>query len=242
MTDVNANPDSAPWQSCSRAFVRWFADVAHRWPTARPACGWGIRRSRLRAVENVLARRCSRRSASRDVFAAPIRQPGNDLSRRWPTRERTRRANSRAVSRAARVLLTELVPRGQRPGVSCSNGTVRDLRMLTDRIDASVRQRKRLRHRYRHMECLLPGTSTSVGVLQVTASFTWNRQRLPPTDFHVFDGSILPGYVDGVVTIPADTEPFCSRVRLVLASVKTNQPGLCPFERHNNGLSACGRR
>ena len=45
--------------------------------------------------------------------------------------------------------------------------------------------------------------------LTTSAAFTWNELGLPSSDFHVFDGSVRPGYVDGTTVIPDETEPFC---------------------------------
>jgi hypothetical protein len=56
-----------------------------------------------------------------------------------------------------------------------------------------------------------PDTATPVGTLTVSADFVWNMLGIPHSDFHVFDGSVLPGYVDGVVVIPAEVNPFCDK-------------------------------
>jgi hypothetical protein len=54
-------------------------------------------------------------------------------------------------------------------------------------------------------------TTTSVGTLTLSTDFVWNMLGIPHNDFHVFDGSVLPGYVDGVVVIPAEVNPFCEK-------------------------------
>jgi hypothetical protein len=45
----------------------------------------------------------------------------------------------------------------------------------------------------------------------VSSQFTWNVLGIPHNDFHIFDGSILPGYVDGTVIIPEEPNPFCTK-------------------------------
>ena len=124
----------------------------------------------------------------RDVFAAPIRQTGNDLFAAMAYQGNGTTCELAGSIEGGTISLTTTSCRvNQRPGVSCSNGTVRDLSLLTDRIGASVRSGSGSGTDTATWDVLLPGTSTSVGVLTVTASFTWNRQGLPPTDFHVFD-------------------------------------------------------
>ena len=56
-----------------------------------------------------------------------------------------------------------------------------------------------------------PGNATPVGVLTVSSQFIWNVLGIPHNDFHIFDGSILPGYVDGTVIIPEEPNPFCTK-------------------------------
>ena len=56
-----------------------------------------------------------------------------------------------------------------------------------------------------------PGNAAPVGVLTVSSQFTWNVLGIPHNDFHIFDGSILPGYVDGTVIIPEEPNPFCTK-------------------------------
>jgi hypothetical protein len=58
---------------------------------------------------------------------------------------------------------------------------------------------------------MVAGTTTPVAVLTLSAEFRWNALGIPHSDFHVFDGSILPGYVDGVVVIPEEVNPFCEK-------------------------------
>ena len=58
---------------------------------------------------------------------------------------------------------------------------------------------------------LTPGSAPPLDVLTVSAAFTWNVLGIPHSDFHIFDGSVVPGYVDGVVTILEEPNPFCDK-------------------------------
>ena len=55
------------------------------------------------------------------------------------------------------------------------------------------------------------GTTTPVDTLTLSASFTWIFLGLPASNYHVFTGTIFPGYDDGTISIPADPTPFCSK-------------------------------
>jgi len=55
------------------------------------------------------------------------------------------------------------------------------------------------------------GTTTPVDTLTLSANFTWIFLGLPSSDYHVFTGTIFPGYDDGTISIPADPTPFCSK-------------------------------
>jgi hypothetical protein len=147
----------------------------------------------------------------RDVFATPIRQTGNDLvaAIAYQGNATTCDLTGEIEGTSIDLTMTSCRP-GRVAALPCGDGSIRDLTILTDRINATTRSGTGAGTDTSTWNVVLPGTTISVGVLTLTASFTWNRQGLPASDFHVFDGSILPGYVDGVVTIPADSEPFCT--------------------------------
>jgi hypothetical protein len=147
---------------------------------------------------------------SRDQFAAPIQQSAADLTATVAYQGNRTVCELAGNVQSTSVLLTVGSCRaGQVIPMRCSNGDVRDLRMLTGRISASAVSGAGSGTDITTWNVSMPGTDVSVGVVQVTAGFTWKVLQLPPSDFHIFDGSILPGYVDGVVTIPAEDEPFC---------------------------------
>jgi len=55
------------------------------------------------------------------------------------------------------------------------------------------------------------GSTAPVSTLTLSAEFRWNMLGIPHNDFHVFDGSVLPGYVDGNIVIPEEVNPFCEK-------------------------------
>jgi hypothetical protein len=49
----------------------------------------------------------------------------------------------------------------------------------------------------------------AIGSMSLTETFTWVYLGLPPSNYHVFTGTIFPGYDDGTISIPADPNPWC---------------------------------
>jgi hypothetical protein len=92
----------------------------------------------------------------------------------------------------------------------CADGSRYDLQLASDRMSGQASSGG-------------PGTSTStwnvmpagstvaVSTLTLSAEFRWNMLGIPHNDFHVFDGSVLPGYVDGNIVIPEEVNPFCEK-------------------------------
>ena len=93
--------------------------------------------------------------------------------------------------------------------LQCKGGELRELELLTRRIAARAINGTGSGTDTSTFSVKVPGTSASLGTLTTSAAFTWNELGLPSSDFHVFDGSVRPGYVDGTTVIPDETEPFC---------------------------------
>jgi hypothetical protein len=149
---------------------------------------------------------------SRDMFAASIKQAATDLTATVAYQgNRTSCALAGRVNTGRVGLDLASCHAGRIERFSCSNGAVRELAMLTDRLSAASVNGTGTGSDISTWNVFEPGGSVPVGVLTVTADFRWNISRLPHDDFHIFDGSILPGYVDGVVTIPEEPDPFCTR-------------------------------
>ena len=148
---------------------------------------------------------------SRDIFAALVQQSNADLSASLNSQgNQTSCSYSGTVTGTAVSLSLSSCQAGRVTGFRCADGTRYDLQLITDRVTAQASSGG-------------SGTSTStwnvvpqggtapVGVLTISATFQWNPLGIPHSDFHVFDGSVLPGYVDGTVVIPEEVNPFCEK-------------------------------
>lgn len=93
----------------------------------------------------------------------------------------------------------------------CSSGARRDLQLVAATLQARADSRvgSGSGTQVSTWNVLPSGSSQPVGVLQVTETFTWVYLGLPSSDYHVFTGTIFPGYADGTITIPADPSPWC---------------------------------
>ena len=149
--------------------------------------------------------------SARDTFAASIRQDRTTLA---ATVAYQGNSTSCALAGAARkgVVSLEMTSChvGRIEGFRCTNGDLRDLEMLSGRLNADARNGTGTGRDVTVWNVFPGGGHTALATLTLTADFRWNLSRLPHDDFHIFDGSILPGYVDGVVTVPQEPDPFCT--------------------------------
>lgn len=93
--------------------------------------------------------------------------------------------------------------------LQCNGGALRELELLSRRLVARASNGTGSGTDTSTFSVKVPGSAAPVGTLSLTASFTWNELGLPSSDFHIFDGSVRPGYVDGTIVIPDETVPFC---------------------------------
>jgi len=149
---------------------------------------------------------------SRDMFAASIRQAAADVTATVAYQgNRTSCVLSGTVGDARVGMNLTSCHAGRIERLTCSNGVMRDVGMLSDRITAAVVNGTGTGTDVSTWNVFEAGGTVPLGVLTLTAEFRWNISRLPHDDFHIFDGSILTGYVDSVVTIPEEPDPFCTR-------------------------------
>ena len=148
---------------------------------------------------------------SRDLFAASVRQDGTALAATLAYQGNRTSCEWGGATGAGGVGL-ELTSchSGRVEGFRCANGAVRDLQMRTGRLTADATNGTGVGRDITVWSVFPAGSSESLGTLTLTADFRWNLSRIPHDDFHIFDGSILAGYVDGVVTIPEEPDPFCT--------------------------------
>jgi hypothetical protein len=93
----------------------------------------------------------------------------------------------------------------------CSSGDRRDLQLVSGAITANANSTlgTGAGTDTSTWNVLVAGSAQSVGVLSLTASFNWIFLGLPASNYHVFTGTVFPGYADGTITIPADPYPWC---------------------------------
>jgi hypothetical protein len=104
-----------------------------------------------------------------------------------------------SVSGAAAITLNlTSCQAGRVTALRCVDGTRYDLQLVTDRITAQASSGG-LGTSVSTWNVLAAGSTASVSTLTLSAEFRWNPLGIPHNDFHVFDGSVLPGYVDGIV-------------------------------------------
>jgi hypothetical protein len=149
---------------------------------------------------------------SRDMFAASIKQAAGDITATVAyqgNRTSCVLAGTVGADRVGMTLTACHLGRVER--LACGNGALRDLGMLSDRITAAAVNGTGTGTDVSTWNVFEAGGDVPLGVLTLTAEFRWNISRIPHDDFHIFDGSILRGYVDSVVTIPEEPDPFCTR-------------------------------
>jgi hypothetical protein len=150
------------------------------------------------------------RIGRRDMFAAPVVQSADTVEATVTYQGNTTACAYSGRAQGSDVQLTLSSCRVEEVReLPCAGGGLREIRLVSGRITARADNGAGGGSDTTTWNVLLPGTTTSVGTLSLTSTFTWNVLRLPSSDFHVFDGSVRPGYVDGTTVIPADDEPFC---------------------------------
>ena len=153
---------------------------------------------------------------NRDIFAAHIQQSGSISRPRSALRAIRRAVRTREPLLGTTVSLNLSSCQASRVvGVRCPDGARFDLQLVADRISAQASSGG-TGTSTSTWNVLNQGSAVPVGVLTLSAEFRWNPLGIPHNDFHVFDGSVLPGYVDGTVVIPEEVNPFCEKMRLVL--------------------------
>ena len=149
---------------------------------------------------------------SRDIFSARVQQTENELAASVTYQgNRTSCVYKGSTNNQALSLNLSSCPDGRIETFVCSSGEVRRLEILDSRINVQNDNRTGTGTDTTTLNVFTPGGSTPISTVTVTSRFLWNMLGIPHNDFHIFDGSILPGYVDGTTIIPEDTTPFCSK-------------------------------
>lgn len=148
---------------------------------------------------------------SRDIFAAHVQQSDTALTGTVSSQgNQTSCAYTGTASGTTVSLRLSACQAGRVVGFTCADGTRYDLQLVADQVTAQATSAGEGTSTST-WNVLSPGSSTSLASMTLSASFRWNMLGIPHSDFHVFDGSVLPGYVDGNVVIPEEVNPFCEK-------------------------------
>jgi hypothetical protein len=148
---------------------------------------------------------------SRDIFSARVQQTDNELAASLTYQgNRTSCLYKGSTTNQSVSLSFSSCPDGRIETFVCANGDVRRLEVIDSRVSAQNDNRTGRGTDTTTLNVYAPGNATPLGTLTVSSQFIWNMLGIPHDDFHIFDGSILPGYVDGTVIIPEEPNPFCT--------------------------------
>jgi len=149
---------------------------------------------------------------SRDIFAAQVQQNAESLTATvgYQGNQTSCSFVGNVKGDAVTLNMTSCQAASVR-NVRCADGPVRDLQLVGDTMTAHAMTGYGVGTETSTWTVTAPGSTTSLGTLTLSADFVWNMLGIPHSDFHVFDGSILPGYVDGTVVIPEEVNPFCDK-------------------------------
>ena len=151
-------------------------------------------------------------TGSRDIFAAHIQQSDRALTATVGYQGNQTSCSFTGGMNASTLTLNMTSCQADRVrSFRCANGDVRDLQLVTDALSGEASSGYGTGTGTSTWRVTAPGSTASLGTLTVSADFVWNMLGIPHNDFHVFDGSVLPGYVDGVVVIPEEVTPFCEK-------------------------------
>jgi hypothetical protein len=149
---------------------------------------------------------------NRDIFAAHIQQAEKNLNATVGYQgNQTSCAFTGTVNGAGVNLNMASCEADRVRSFRCANGDVRDLQLLTDSMTAGASNGYGTGAETSSWRVSAPGSAAPLSTLTISADFAWNMLGIPHSDFHVFDGSVLPGYVDGTVVIPEEVNPFCDK-------------------------------
>ena len=149
---------------------------------------------------------------NRDIFAAHIQQTDRNLNATVGYQGNQTSCAFTGTVNGSGVNLNMMSCQADRVrSFRCANGDVRDLQLMTDTMTAGASSGYGTGTETSSWRVVAPGSTTALGTLTIAADFAWNMLGIPHSDFHVFDGSVLPGYVDGTVVIPEEVNPFCDK-------------------------------
>jgi hypothetical protein len=148
--------------------------------------------------------------ARRDIFTTALRQNGSSVEATIASAANgTSCAYGGTIDGRDLVLNLTSCQTARVTAARCANGAVRDLQLTSGTIVATVSgQSSGSGTDTSTWSVFEPGGATPIGGLTLTARFAWIFLGLPASDYHVFTGTIFPGYADGTISIDR-TESFC---------------------------------
>ena len=148
--------------------------------------------------------------APRDVFTTALRQVGSSLDATVASAANgTSCAYAGTIDGSAVTLNLTACQSARVTAARCANGAVRDLRLTSGTIVATVDNQSSGRGTDTSTWSVFePGNETPIAVLTLTARFVWHFLGLPSSDYHVFTGTVFPGYEDGTISVEG-TDSFC---------------------------------
>ena len=148
---------------------------------------------------------------NRDIFAALIQQSNTSLTGTVSSQgNQTSCSHTGSVNGSAVTLNLSSCQAGRVTAFRCADGTRYDLQLVSDRVTGQATSGG-LGTSTSIWNVMPAGSTAAVSTLTLSAEFRWNMLGIPHNDFHVFDGSVLPGYVDGNIVIPEEVNPFCEK-------------------------------
>ena len=147
---------------------------------------------------------------SRDIFLTAVNQKGSTLEATVSSPVNGTSCAYDGRLDGGSVRLTKNACRTDRiTGVRCGDGQTRDLQLSTGTMAVSVSaQVSGQGTDTSTWNIFVPGASVPIAALTVVQRFTWVFLGLPSSDYHVFTGTVFPGYADGTIVIEG-ADVFC---------------------------------
>jgi hypothetical protein len=183
-------------------------------PSSASVAGAWLANSTLTSVSGGECVGATLQPGLRDVFLTALKQTGDSLEATVTSQGNgTICAFTGSTAGGSATLNLSSCQAGRVVGVRCADGSVRDLQPVGETLTANVNPAIGTGNGtdVSTWNVLPAGSAAPVGVLRLTASFTWVFLGLPSSDYHVFTGTVFPGYADGTISIPSDPNPFCSK-------------------------------
>jgi hypothetical protein len=147
----------------------------------------------------------------RDVFLAAIAGESSVQATITSQGNGTSCAYSGSSSLSGVTLTMSLCQSARVLNVTCRTGARRDVQLVSAALQghADSRLGNGSGSVTSTWTVLDASSQQAVGSLDLTEIFTWVYLGLPSSDYHVFTGTVFPGYADGTISIPNDPNPWC---------------------------------